>query len=476
MTLDDIQKGESDMLEFKADLPSEKEKYIKTAVAFANGNGGTIVFGVKNGTWKPIGFPKDEIFQKMDAISSSIFDACSPKIVPAVEVLDINGKLVITATISPGSDKPYFIKKQGIQEGCYVRIGATTRKADPETVKELMLQSSLGGFDVQPASREALSEGRIAKLCNRMYRHAKENIARLDLGERLRKLTVSQLVSWRLLIKESGKYFPTNGYLLLENGDASFSNAYIQCAVFKDTTRSQFVDRKEIRGPIDEQVDAATNYVLNFISMGSRIDGVFRSDAYELPALGIREMIANAVCHRSYVRSGAIQLAVYSDRLEVTSPGRLSDTLSISEIIKGSPFLRNKALGAAFIYMHIIESWGSGIPRLFRDAQSYGLKPPEIENRTSSLRVSLYRKPQEFDDAGVVLPDDNTAAPATDKTTAIMALMRSDPEITLKHLSEKLGIKLSTVKYYVKKLSDAQEIRRSGNRQRGRWEVMTGKK
>ena len=77
--------------------------------------------------------------------------------------------------------------------------------------------------------------------------------------------------------------------------------------------------------------------------------------------------------------------------------------------------------------------------------------------------------------AGVILPDDNTAAPAADKTTAIMALMRSDPEITLKHLSEKLGMKLSTVKYYVKKLSDAQEIRRSGNRQRGRWKVMIEK-
>lgn len=73
MTAEEIFAGETENIEFKADIPSEREKYIKTVVAFANGSGGKLVFGIKNNTWEVMGFPKDVIFQKMDAITDSIY-------------------------------------------------------------------------------------------------------------------------------------------------------------------------------------------------------------------------------------------------------------------------------------------------------------------------------------------------------------------------------------------------------------------
>ena len=77
--------------------------------------------------------------------------------------------------------------------------------------------------------------------------------------------------------------------------------------------------------------------------------------------------ISNAVCHRSYLSPGSIQVAIYDDRLEVTSPGRLSPDLTIEHLIEGNSRVRNIAIGAAFQYMHIIERWGSGIPRVFEE-------------------------------------------------------------------------------------------------------------
>ena len=76
MTLEELKKGEHETVEYKQDIPAEKEKYLKTAVAFANAAGGQIIFGVQNQTWDVIGFSDDEVFQRMDAITNSIFDAC----------------------------------------------------------------------------------------------------------------------------------------------------------------------------------------------------------------------------------------------------------------------------------------------------------------------------------------------------------------------------------------------------------------
>ncbi len=121
-------------------------------------------------------------------------------------------------------------------------------------------------------------------------------------------------------------------------------------------------------------------FVKKHISLGSRVADVYRDDIYELPMDSVRELISNAVCHRSYLSPGSIQVAIYDDRLEVTFPGRLSPDLTIDHLIEGNSRVRNIAIGAAFQYMHIIERWGSGIPRVFEDARMYGLGDPEIKD------------------------------------------------------------------------------------------------
>ena len=62
--------SEWESMKLKKDIPAEKEKFLKTAVAFANGNGGKLVFGVQATTWDVIGFPNEEMFVKMDAITN----------------------------------------------------------------------------------------------------------------------------------------------------------------------------------------------------------------------------------------------------------------------------------------------------------------------------------------------------------------------------------------------------------------------
>ena len=77
MTMEEILKGESENLEFKVDIPTKSEKYMRTVVAFANGNGGKIVFGVEDKTLRIVGFDEDDATQKIDTITNAIWDSCS---------------------------------------------------------------------------------------------------------------------------------------------------------------------------------------------------------------------------------------------------------------------------------------------------------------------------------------------------------------------------------------------------------------
>ena len=89
-------------------------------------------------------------------------------------------------------------------------------------------------------------------------------------------------------------------------------------------------------------------------------------------------MIINAMVHRSYLDYGTIQVAVYDNRLEITSPGKLPMGQTMERMKEGYSKIRNEALAHAFAYMNLIEHWGSGIPRIIDKVKAAGLREPEF--------------------------------------------------------------------------------------------------
>lgn len=144
--------------------------------------------------------------------------------------------------------------------------------------------------------------------------------------------------------------------------------------------------------------------MLEHINLGARIDGLARQDIYELPIRAIREMITNAVCHRSYLCPGKVQVALFDDRLEVTSPGMLDKDLTIEKMRAGISKIRNGVIAKIFAYMNMVETWGTGIPKIFEEAKDYGLEEPKLQDLGSDFRINLYRKKMQTDIYGVVDP------------------------------------------------------------------------
>ena len=463
--------GESINIEYKVEMPKKSEKYMKTVVAFANGRGGRIVFGVDDKTLNIVGMNPDTIFQTMDSITNAISDSCEPKIYPDVTLQSIDDKTIIVVEIHPGPMRPYYIKNKGLVDGTYVRVAGTSRHAEGYMLKELILEGQNRYFDNEPCEYLEINEDDIKDLCDKMKKIAIENIWNDEEKAAIRDVTKNILITWGILKEDNGKIIPTNAYALL-TGKMQIQPT-IQCAVFKGKTRAYFVDRREFSGPIQDQVQLAFQYVLEKINMGMQIKGIYRQDVYELPINSVRELIANAVAHRNYLEPGNIQVAIFDDRLEVTSPGMLLNTVSIKKMIEGYSRLRNPAIANAFAYMKIIEKRGTGIPRILRECKEYGLKKPELIDFDGDFRVNMYRREEKSKTTQTTTQiTTQTTIKLTKNDHEILQVIQNNPALSQKEIAMELGWTVDRVKYYLNKMKKQEAIRRIGSSHKGYWELL----
>lgn len=456
-------KGESKTLEFKAALSSKSESYLKTVVAFANTDGGRLIFGIDDKSRQVVGVEKDDVFKIMDAIANAVSDSCAPKIVPDISFETIEDKTVVLVDIAAGFNRPYMLKSGGLDKGVYVRVGATSRPADTEQIREMMLDGSNQSWDEQVCRSYALTDRAVKKLCSDINRYRTEKD-----GQNAPKTTKETLIGWGVLKQDKTEVLPTNAFALLT--DNPFGQAKIQCAVFKGESKSVFLDRKEYEGSLCRLLEDAYQYVLRNIRMGAVIEGLIRQDKFELPPAAIREMICNAICHRSYMDEGMIQVSVFDDRLEVSSPGALCRGLTLKDALKGRSKPRNKVIAEVFSRMGIIEKWGTGLQRIVDLAKQEGLKEPVFENNDSFFRVILYRGKEEAAQTTdqTIQTTDQTVQTTEQK---IMNAIAEKPTITRKELAEKTGLSESGIKWQLDKLKKEQKILRAGGTFGGRWVV-----
>ena len=211
------------------------------------------------------------------------------------------------------------------------------------------------------------------------------------------------------------------------------------------------------------QIEEAVDFVLRNIRLGATIDGLVRKEKYELPPEAIREMIINAHCHRNLLDESCVQIAIYDDRLEVTSPGGLYNGLTYEEVMNGHSKIRNKGIANIFSQMGLVEAWGSGIKRILNEAEEYGLPKPRFQEFDNMFRVELFRiypiTDQAIQAANQAIQAANQAIQArerldhseeknelSEKEIEILNLIRIQPSITQKEMADALGWNLASVK------------------------------
>ena len=250
MTIEEILAGESQNVEFKVQRPDKSIKYMKTVVAFANGKGGRIVFGIDDKTREVVGISEDVVFQEIDAITNAISDSCEPTIIPDVYLQNINGKPVIVAEIRAGRQKPYYIKADGLENGVYIRVSGTTRPADREMSRELYYECDGHAFDSVIRRDLKVTDEDIDTLCKQMKEVAIAN-SKSDLQRAaVKDVTKNVLISWGILKRsEDGNVYPTNAYVYLtgQGGFVDMDATLKQLLKAKKAMLSDNSHAKEVR-------------------------------------------------------------------------------------------------------------------------------------------------------------------------------------------------------------------------------------
>lgn len=382
--------GEDKNVEFKREIPKKHEKFLKDIIAFSNCTGGKVILGIEDITNNVYGIRDANPFKLSDDISNMISDACTPQITPDITAQTLEGKTILVIDVAPGKFRPYHLRSMGKETSTYVRINGTSRPADSRILQELEMEGQHIYYDSLPEIGMEYDEEKAQKLCVAMREVALRSCRTEEQKSEVHDMTIMKLEDIGLLYKAGQDRVPTHAFTLMTDNKIRY--AKIQCALFKGTDRDVFIDRKEFKGPIYQQIEEAYQFVLRHINRSTAINGLVRTDGYELPVRAIREAIVNAVTHRSYLDDSCIQVSIYDDRVEVVSPGMLYGGLDLEAAISGRSKCRNAAISEAFYYMGIIEAWGTGLGRIQKSCREYGLKEPTIEEFGDGFRVTFYRK------------------------------------------------------------------------------------
>jgi len=391
-----IEKGETTQVEFK----SEREKNIdfaKEITAFANGAGGYLLVGVEdNGEVSGIA-DTSELEEKIYNICS---DSTRPVVTPELWKYKIEGKDVFCFYVSAGFSKPYAILQRN-KERYYVRRGTRTQEASRDELLRLFQTSGHIHYEATPAIKGKYADLDFARI-NGFFNYNQINT--IDISGWKNEKVENFLKNKEILVKSQEKLYPTMvGALLFAKKPSSLLGySGITIAKYANIERNyDYVDfrldkpimntfsehgESERDGLIDEALEGIKSII--FEKSRASLEGATRVIEYPYPEESIREAIVNAVAHRDYTISGLdIRVDIYPDRLEIESPGRLPNTVSLESIRLGAKYYRNQILvqylkEAGFMDLHSL-----GIPiKILKLCTEYTGSEPGLEELENSFK------------------------------------------------------------------------------------------
>ncbi len=364
---------EGKTLEFKRDLSSSKP-ILKTLVAFANTAGGTLIIG-RADDGSLIGV--EDVLAEEERLANLISDSIAPSMMPEIEAVTVEGKSLLLVRVAhwPG---PFYLKEKGAENAVYVRLGSTNRMADVAMLDELNRLHHNSAFDQLPCA--VTSEFDLDQLALRRWFAGRDRI-----------MDATALESLGILVRHgSGRVVSNGGLILFGNEDVRrryFPEARISCARFRGADKSEFIDRQDMGGLLDS-VEDVPKFIARNTRLTSRIEALQRQDIAEYPAVAIREVLVNAVAHADYACSGMrIFVSIYSDRLEIQSPGMFPFGMTMDDFKSGVSRIRNRVISRVLHEAGLMEQWGSGYQRIATTCNRDGYPEPEWQELASCVRV-----------------------------------------------------------------------------------------
>ena len=331
---------ESRQLEFKETISNT---FLKTVSAFANYDGGSILFGV-NDKGKAVGI--SDIEQKCLDIENSINDCIRPQPEYSMEIINV-GK-TISLNVRPGVNKPYMYKGKA-----YKRNDTSTIEVDQIELKRLILAGENMDYEELPSYDQNLEFSYFEQ-------------------ELISKTGIKQLS--KDILKTLNLYSDNNGYniaaaIVSDKNDLPG----IDIAKFGETIsifqKRKTLEHQSIIRSFYEAVEMYKDYY-----QYEKVEGFERKLIETIPEEAFREALANAIIHRVWDINSHIRVSMFDDRVEIVSVGGLPNAVTVESYLSGDlSVLRNPILANVFHRLNLIEKFGTGIRRIketYADSQA----------------------------------------------------------------------------------------------------------
>jgi ATP-dependent DNA helicase RecG len=444
-----IREGEGYNVEYKQSFPSKLSELANELCAFANANGGVLLIGI-NDKQQVVGVILDNVQRSR---IQNVVNLIDPALAIQVSEHTINGKVILCFECPAGEQKPYVVSG-----AIFVRNGPNSEKVTSiEQMRKLFQHSDSIFFDSAVCSSFNYPED-----IDSVY--FREFIARTGITANINE--PSLLENLRLLNTQKK---PTNAAVLFfaKNVQSHIDHALIQCVLFKGIDKRYILDSKEINGNLVQQYEDSLKYLISKLNLLYEIEnhqGGQREEVLEIPEIVFREALVNAICHRSYYEKGAvIMVEIYDDRVEITNPGGLINTITQQEFGTKS-FSRNPLIFGLMQRVNLVEKVGSGIKRMREAMKDANLIEPKFE-MGGFFTVTFYR-PQPFEKWL-----NNWGSQLTIPLIKMLKAIYEDERITKPQLANVIGQSKTSVDNNISRLKKLGLLAREGSDKSGRWVI-----
>lgn len=406
--LEIISYGENSGVEFKRD-DIRPEQLAREAVALCNLQGGRIFLGVEDdGTISGL-----QRKNSQEWVLNVFRDKVHQQIIPFYEEVIVEpGKKVGVVTLGPGISKPYVVRHNNREE-IYVRMGNRSELASREQQLRLFESGGLVHVEVLPVPGSGfrdLDKARLDSYLKSVIEDPEVPGSNQEWVDRLIQMglmaedgqgnRVCSIAGMLCFGVRPRRFLPQSGIRLMafEGMDKDYK-ARLDTVVAGPMTGRWDRDETGRARLVDEGViEKFAAQIEPFIKEEeSEIDEGFRRNRIlHYPREVVRETVLNALAHRDWTKSGDIEVAVYADRMEVTSPGKLQNAMTVEKMVAGQRSPRNPMIMDILRDYGYVDARGMGVrTKIIPLMRRHNNTEPKFEATEDYLRTTLYRKPKE---------------------------------------------------------------------------------
>lgn len=349
-----IRRGEDSTTQFKRDM-TDANRLAEELVAFSNAHGGVLLIGVDD-DGSVVGLDDGQISRLNQLVSNTASENVKPPIYPLTELVSIQGQRIMEVNVRRGDSRPYQTSK-----GLYLtKSGSDKRRMSPEELRRLFAESQRLFAD-----EEVLANSQLGDLnTEAFYTFLEQDNPAIADELRQGQLQLATVLENLELVKQG--HLTLAGNLIFGKLPQKYTPSfYVDCVHFNgnDVGSADFIAKSTIRGSLGQQYEGALHFIRNNLKRIPLTEGFNAQTRLEIDERVFTELLVNALVHRDYYIQSSVKVFIFCDRVEIISPGKLVNSLTVDKIKAGLSIHRNPVLSSICKSVLPYSGYGSGIKR-----------------------------------------------------------------------------------------------------------------